>query len=484
MKIFDLFLCCGISLALLLAGETWSYPAHSYRHKKVYRSLQVRKHRRHLTKKIISSKGRRKHLKIKKKTFHRRYVVKSNRIRFYNNSTLATELNAALREGNGSASMGVFVKSMANHDVLYTHQSNSLFVPASTLKILTAETALLYLGPNYRFSTRLLTDAKIVRGGILQGNLYVIFDGDPLLTYDDLFSLFYTLKTQQIKKVSGHLYLDYTAYDQSLHGPGWIKKDKSYCYAAPISASIIDRNCLITKFASPSEPAKGLAAYNRVVFDNLLRALSVTLEGSIVVGHVPTNYWRTHFSLLANHSSFPLRMLVNKMMKNSDNIIAGSLFKKVGQLYAQGTGSWENGKSAMLQILSKKMGINISGIHPVDGSGLSTYNLMTPLQMMQVLDFAYHHERTANDFISSLPIAGVDGTLKHRMRHIARKVRAKTGTMTGVFGLAGYTVSADQEPLAFVIMINGQKGMGWRYKAVEDRIVTALTRYSRKIKSS
>jgi len=72
--------------------------------------------------------------------------------------------------------------------------------------------------------------------------------------------------------------------------------------------------------------------------------------------------------------------------------------------------------------------------------------------MMQVLDFAYHHVGTNDEFISALPIAGIDGTLKHRMYNIARKVRAKTGTMAG---------------------------SGWTYKELEDKIATLLTQYQR-----
>jgi len=96
---------------------------------------------------------------------------------------------------------------------------------------------------------------------------------------------------------------------------------------------------------------------------------------------------------------------------------------------------------------------------------------------MKVLNFAWHHASISEEFITALPIAGVDGTLKYRMKHIARKVRAKTGTISGVTSLAGYAESAEREPLAFVIMVNGTKHMRWRYKVMEDQIVTALTRY-------
>ncbi|HSW71039.1 MAG TPA: D-alanyl-D-alanine carboxypeptidase, partial [Gammaproteobacteria bacterium] len=115
------------------------------------------------------------------------------------------------------------------------------------------------------------------------------------------------------------------------------------------------------------------------------------------------------------------------------------------------------------------------------GSGLSRYNQITPAQMMQVLDFAYHHIGTNYEFISALPIAGIDGTLKHRMYNIARKVRAKTGTMTGigVVSLAGYAIGGNKEPIAFVIMVNGRRGSGWTYKELEDKIATLLTQYQR-----
>jgi serine-type D-Ala-D-Ala carboxypeptidase/endopeptidase (penicillin-binding protein 4) len=167
------------------------------------------------------------------------------------------------------------------------------------------------------------------------------------------------------------------------------------------------------------------------------------------------------------------------MLKKSDNIIAGALFKKLGQLYSRQPGSWENGSLAVSQILAKNAGVNISGMRILDGSGLSPDNLATPQQMMQVLEFAFHHQATSEEFMSALPIAGIDGTLKHRMGNIARKIRAKTGTISGVVGLAGYAQSADKEALGFVIIINGSKGYGWRYKTLEDKIATALTRYKR-----
>jgi D-alanyl-D-alanine carboxypeptidase/D-alanyl-D-alanine-endopeptidase (penicillin-binding protein 4) len=452
----------------------------------------------------------------------------------YGTTQLTHELNRIIAANNVNATVGVHVRSMQYGDTLYARNIYHFLTPASSVKILTAEAALIYLGPEYRFSTQLLTDAKTVHNGILQGNLYVILSGDPSLTYYDLADLILALKTQEIQAIAGNVYIDNTAYDQAFYGPGWEAKDKSYCYAAPIGASIINRNCLSFKLAPARVPghyaqviplpryfypaiknsvitktrartcgvhlsthpfnvlemdgcmSKGRYAwgvsyvindipeYDRALFKNLLKQFSISVYGGVVFKKAPYN-----LAAIATHASKPLRLLINEMLKKSDNVIAGALFKKLGQLYSRQPGSWLNGRWAIADILSKEARVNTAGMQVLDGSGLSRGNLTTPAQMMQVLDFAYHHYPTNFEFISALPIAGVDGTLKHRLWHVARRVRAKTGTMSGVVSLAGYVVSSNKEPLAFVIMINGNKGYGWKFRALEDKLVSAIARYRR-----
>lgn len=451
----------------------------------------------------------------------------------YGAKQLSNEINRIIQPLRSNIEVGVYVKSMKQGDNLFTRNVNQFFVPASVLKVFTAEAALLYLGPEYRFSTLLLTDAKSVNNGVLQGNLYIVQTGDPSLTYYDLTDLMVNLKTRQIHTISGNVYIDNSAYDQSVYGPGWLWDDKKNCYAAPISASIINHNCLsmqVTPARTKGAPARiqtsshyyypplinrvttvasrscslhlntesnssislngcmpkgqyawgisyvlqDIQGYNYSLFQDLLRQMNVRVYGRIQQGVAAP-----HLPIIATHQSKPLKDLVHDMLKKSDNVIAGSLFKKVGQLYTKQPGSWENGGLAVTQILSRRSGLNSAGAQVIDGSGLSRENRITPTQMMQVLDFAYHHYATNYEFITALPIGGVDGTLKHRMGNIARKVRAKTGTMKGVIALAGYAVSADKEPLAFVIMINTRAGSMWQYRQIEDKIVTVLTRYSR-----
>jgi len=415
------------------------------------------------------------------------------------NAQLSSLIDSLITNSSGNASIGVYIKSMKYGDSMYSRNIHESFTPASTMKIMTAEAALLYLGPDYRFSTQLLTDAKSVKNGVLQGNLYIVLSGDPSLTHDDLADLLDSLRSQQITAISGNVYIDNTAYDQRFYGPGWIWSDKQYCYGAPISASIINHNCPQVKvtttknFSGKSHSRKSRARkqvvtssfsqvvtdvpdYNRTLFKGLISGMGVKVYGFVTFGSAPENS-----ALINAHSSKPLRELLTDMLKKSDNVIAGAVFKKMGQLYNRQPGSWENSSYAVSQILASKASVNSSGMRILDGSGLSPDNLATPAQMMQVLDYAFHHNQISYDFISALPIAGVDGTLKHRMYNIARKVRAKTGSLagSGVFSLTGYTVTADKEPIAFVIMINGYKGFGWKYKAMEDKIVTSLTKYKR-----
>jgi len=451
-------------------------------------------------------------------------------------SALYDQLNQIIRGFSGNADIAVYVKSMRHGDVLYAHNSDAPLVPASTLKILTAEAALIYLGPSYKFSTRLVTDAKSLNNGVLQGNLYLVLSGDPTLTYHDVVDLMYALKERGITRITGNVYVDDTAFDQNYYGSGWNEKDKNSCFAAPISAGIINRNCLplqvkpakaagrVAKITvSPNyfyptiqntvmtkarrarscglrfgadlgslialEGCVGLgsygwglsyvisnpASYNVALVKGVLRQLNVSVNGHIALKQAPGQLAR-----LNSHESKSLDELVHHMLKKSDNVIAAALFKKLGQLYFHKQGSWENGSLAVSRILNQHARMTTYGMRIMDGSGLSKENLITPAQMMHVLEYAFKQPRVYDSLFNGLPIAGIDGTLKYRMGHLGRKVHAKTGTIAGVVSLAGYATAANQEPLAFVIMVNGlNRGATWRYKTMEDKLVTALTRFNR-----
>lgn len=412
------------------------------------------------------------------KTKKRTVAVSHN---IYGTPALRDEINRIISSVNPSLNVGVQVKSMRGGEVLYTRSAQQFFTPASILKVLTAEAALLYLGPGYKYSTVFTTDAKTQSNGVLQGNLYLVHSGDPSLTYASLTDLMASLRARQIQQVNGNIYIDTSAYDEALFGPGWVSNDTRFCYGAPISASIINHNCMVLRPVPKNNYSQGVNAvmtnivhYNRSLMQSLFARYGIQVNGNILPGTSPHD-----LPIVAAHNSKELRDLISQMLKKSDNVIAGSLFKKMGELYSRQPGSWQNGSAAVTQILKEKTGLSFNNMTILDGSGLSRDNQITPAQMMQVLDYAFHNTATNYDFISALPIAGIDGTLKHRMKNIAWKVRAKTGSMSGVVALAGYAITKDKEPLAFVIIINARVGMGWRYKEMENKIMTALTNYSR-----
>ncbi len=454
----------------------------------------------------------------------------------YGKQNLIATLNRITAGSDRNADVGIQIKAMHSGDLLYSKNAHDLFVPASIMKILTAEAALLYLGPNYTFPTRLLTDATSINRGIIHGNVYLVHSGDPSLTYTDLTDLLVALKSQNIQGITGNVYIDTTAYDQANLGPGWMSHDKQYCYAAPINASIINHNCLSFKIApsriggqraniiaNPHYYYSGIAnsvmtnrsgrarsrfcsmqlnttinngiaisgcipkghyvwgastviadiiGYNKSLLHWLFRRYGIQVSGDITAGSAPSG-----LSTIAVHQSKPLYLLVKEMLKKSDNIIAGSLFKKMGELYSNQPGSWQNGSIAVKGVLAQKAEVDSYQMTILDGSGLSPDNRIKPSQMMQVLNFAFHNQPTNYQFISALPIAGIDGTLKHRLYNVARRVRAKTGTIKGVVSLAGYAVNKDKEVIAFVIIVNGHHGNIWKYRKMEDEIVTALANY-------
>ena len=369
-------------------------------------------------------------------------------------NTLAAEINRALARINPNAQVGIAIKSMKYGDSLYTKNDKNLFVPASTLKVFTAEAALLYLGGDYKFTTRFVTDAKTLNNGVLEGNVYLINSGDPTLTFYDIADLIAALKAQQINEISGNIYIDNTAYDQVTTGPGWLWNDTKNCYGAPISASIINHNCLsfrvtpshsigsaanvltdprayyanirnsVTTRAHSSKTcyvkldgaeggtisisgclSKGnygagvstvitnIMEYDKALLADLFSRYNIKVDGTIAAGNTVITT-----SELSRHESKPLSDLIISMLKKSDNVIAGSLFKKIGETYTHRQGTWENGGTSVSKILSQNADLDIWRINLIDGSGLSRYNQVTPNQLLQVLNFAYHNDKTNYQF--------------------------------------------------------------------------------------
>jgi serine-type D-Ala-D-Ala carboxypeptidase/endopeptidase (penicillin-binding protein 4) len=383
---------------------------------------------------------------------------------------------------------------------------------------------------------------QIDSNGTLNGDLYFYFDGDPTLTRQNLAALVASLAQAGIRTIHGNVYIDDSIFDQDGYGPGWSSDEEIACYAAPTHAVMLDRNCFPLQLAAskhenqpatfntpneaipvvntvmtkrlpydqcpldlkatdsnmyylsgcvwPNSPeiswlvaVKNIRIYAEKVLENLIADKQIKLLGKVKFAKSPITSKPDAVSgkdyfVLANHTSAPLNELVKVMLKKSDNLIADALFKKIGFLYFHRTATWRNSSKALSNILAQNAHIDFRNTRILDGSGLSQYNLVTPMKMGQLLNFVYHNADIYPSFFAALPISGVDGHLQSRMSttDLRGKVHAKTGTMKSVTSLAGFLTTANAKPVSFAIIINGFVDSYHKYRLIEDEICALFAR--------
>ncbi|HEY3379621.1 MAG TPA: D-alanyl-D-alanine carboxypeptidase/D-alanyl-D-alanine-endopeptidase [Armatimonadota bacterium] len=438
--------------------------------------------------------------------------------------------------GCRNAKVGVVVRSLDDGSLWYAKRADALFIPASTAKLVTASLALQYLTADYRFSTRLLTDGNLTPDGTLHGNLIVQGGGDPTLLSEDLYACVQELATGNsttglgaITHITGRILLDGSCFPCTgpQWGPGWEDSDLLWSYAAPACALSCNRNALRvmargttpgTSAAVSLEPATGLyTVVNRTKTSTAVTAGSLTVSRTgtrlLIAGLVapdvelserisipnpegflteqltraltsvgitlsatpetcaPSSAERT---LLVSHQSAPLADVLTLMLKDSDNHIAEQLR---WTLLAQQSAPLPSAKryANLLHEFACQLAVKSSTLQLVDGSGLSRLSHVSPATLVQVL-VTQAASPSFDVLWQALPIAGVDGTMQHRLQGTAAdgNVHAKTGTMRGVSSLAGYVTSARGERLAFAVMVNGYSSGAAFARTLQDAVANYL----------
>ena len=153
------------------------------------------------------------------------------------------------------------------------------------------------------------------------------------------------------------------------------------------------------------------------------------------------------------------------------NIIGENILKTLGAEFKYIPGSWESGAQVVTEFLHK-IGVNDEFVI-VDGSGLSPFNQVSPKVLSDVLKYAYKNQVISLQFITSLPIAGIDGTLKNRFStpDVKGRVFAKTGYLNNVRSLSGYIYTKTGDVLVFSILANG---LGWKAKEFQNDLLIQL----------
>lgn len=445
--------------------------------------------------------------------------------------TLDKKIDAVLKEFNQNIDLGIFVVDGKSGKVLYQKNVDRYFMPASNQKLFTAYAALQYLGPDYTYRTTLFADYTKMKNGRLEDNLYLQFSGDPTFTFPQFDLLVNSLTQAGVRQIKGNVIIDDSAFDQMVMSPGTSWDDADYCWGAPISALIVNHNCVSVTLSpadKPGLPAKvelpnfpqSMEFVNQVVTgeattkgctikakrsdnktyaltgcikvnskpqlidmaidnprDNIRFLLNYLLAKNqiAVKGKIEFKSFQSAAKPFAVQVSPPLKMMVITMLKESDNMIANALFKTIGADYAHDIGTFAKGSKAVREIISQSTQLQLPKRTLIDGAGLSRYNFLTPEQIMTLLQKIFVSP-SATDFIASLAIAGVDGTLKERLNtSLTRgKIFAKTGSATAVSNLAGFVKTDDNQTLLFVFMINGYADPAAKYIALEDKLCKVL----------
>ena len=361
-----------------------------------------------------------------------------------------------------TASISIKVVAVETGEVIYAKNAHKLHHPASTTKLFTAATALAKLGSDYQFETTLYTDKSTETQAI--GNIYFKGSADPVLQSNDIVKLCDALVQTGIKLIHGDIVVDETYFDNVREGPGWMWDDK------PLRIS-----ALSIRNVEPDAKTGSRAIACGHLLKTILMQKGINIGGQVTTGKVPSDA-----RSIVKHLSPPLADIIKLMNKPSDNWIAEMLFKAIGAEVKGEPGTWKKGRETVDEFLGEIMK-ELPAHRFVDGSGLSRYNLLNAELLTKLLIYMYHNFELMPEYMASLPIAGVDGTLKNRMQGMSTEkvLRAKTGTLSGVSALSGYTKTADGEVFAFGILISHYVGSATTARGIQDKIGDFITQFSR-----
>jgi len=423
---------------------------------------------------------------------------------------------------------------------IYSMHGRTPLIPASNLKLATTSAALDFFGPEFKFRTFLLLhkgDVILVGGGDPTfGDLeYLKKAGWGITTVFQHWAD--ELHKQNVTEVHDVL-VDDSVFDQNFTQAGWPPGQYTARFEAEIAGVSLNANCIecyveptapgaivryaldpatqyvsirnscitgsrngITLSRPPDSnqitmggetPSRGLATVGITVHDPPLYAANVLAEtlakaGIEVKGSIQRDRTaREQFdrataadkwSIVGIHET-PLAPILARCNKDSVNLYAESLCKRLGFETAHAPGSWQNGTAAVGAFL-KKVGVSETEFHLEDGSGLSRQDQISPHALASVLVYDFH-SKNKDSLFNSLSIAGVDGTLDDRfrpaeLRDLRRRVFGKSGFIEGVSTVSGYLHAKDNQWYVFSIMINGiPHQSNSEIKVLQEKVIRAV----------
>lgn len=411
------------------------------------------------------------------------------------------------------AHIGICIVDMKTGKEVYSFNAHQYFVPASLQKVITSVVAVDLLGPDFCFKTDFGIDGEVDEKGNLQGNVWVQGGGDPTLSLDIFEQWREALKKQGIQKIKGKLLVDASCFESALASPYWYFQDLGNYYGAGASGLSINQNLYHVTFQpglKEGDPATILKIEPTI--PNLLVQNEVTTgppgsgdqvyifgseysplqfyRGTVpidqpfftVKGAIPDppsfcavtlckqlkiekGYEMARLEkggeILMSAHSIPLREMLKETNKESINLYAEHLLKVMGE------GTAQKGTLKIAEYL-KNLGIPAE---VRDGSGLARNNYLTPKGFVSLL---YHIKKMPQlrCVYESFPELGKEGTLYQFKKVSKATVKAKTGSMTGIYNLGGYLTLESGKEYAFCVICNNYQGPLKEIKGEMHRFLT------------
>lgn len=419
---------------------------------------------------------------------------------------------------------GAIVCRVADGKALYAHNADIRLIPASNRKLFTSAAALELLGDEFRMHTDLRAAAKPDAAGTISGSVYLRGGGDGLLSPEDLVAMARTLAQAGVKRIEGNVVGDGSRFADGPYGFGWEWDDFSdeefpqisglevnegvlgvhiapgKVVGDPVTVTLTpptdylpvvvqaktgakeaandctvdrpwDKNYFLVTGTLPlgkaldqNVPVKDPAWLAATLLRQSLMAVGIVVTGQAVTGQTPAET-----VILAAHTSLPLAQYLPHMNKPSDNLLAESLVRLLSD-----KGTYDAGHARETPFLRSR-GVDTDAIALVDGCGVGRRNFVTARTVAQLL-VGMHKKSDWRVWYDSLPIAGVDGTLKSRMKGTvaANNVHAKTGTLSQVRALSGYVTGRSGRLYVFSLLMNNFPGSARSAGTVQDQFVEYL----------
>jgi D-alanyl-D-alanine carboxypeptidase/D-alanyl-D-alanine-endopeptidase (penicillin-binding protein 4) len=437
--------------------------------------------------------------------------------------SLKTELDNILKNKFfESCLVSIQVEDLTANKTLYSKNEKILLRPASNMKIITSAAGLLYLNPDYEFTTNLYYDGY-VSNDTLNGNIYVVGGCDPDFVTQDLYQFVDAIQSLNISVINGNIYGDVSFKDSLSWGKGWMWDDDPSSDAPYLSALNIKDNCVEvtfdgvknqaeinphTKYVSVrvSESDKKLtidrnwmerkneiivsgnsngkeyhakvnlnepAKYFLQVFSEVLDSNNIKTLGNTELVILP-EYVNFIYSFKRKYSD-----IITNLNKESDNLSAEMTLYALANKYSGKPATADSGIQLLNRMIDS-IGLNYKDYRLVDGSGVSHYNVVSAELLTAILKYFYLHQPDLHKFLyDSFPIAGVDGTLENRMRKTSafKNVHAKTGTLSGVSCISGFVEGKNNHQIAFSIMMQNFVGSSKLARDLQDDICEILSQH-------